>query len=294
MARRDSVSGMRLRDGSCDGFASIARMAPRIVGATAALALVTSGCNAILGIEDRPLRPSNSPYYDAVTADRPLLYLRFGEDGGTIAHDETNHYNGSYSTAATLGYPGAIRGDPNTAVTVDGTGGITMPPSADFSPMQSFTVEVWVQPAAAPVPSNVAFVVDHETFSPERAGWDVAAGSKTLFERRANASSGLSATAPAVSAGAWHHVVSTFDGSTSRMAIWIDGVSAVTVMGSPGVPAIPQGWSIGAQNCGCNGNAFVGAIDELAIYPSVLSDARIRAHYAAANPSDAGSPDGGE
>jgi hypothetical protein len=293
MARRDSVSGMRARGGSCGGFASYARTALRTAVATAWLAIFASGCDAILGIEDRPLRPAHSPYYDAVTGDTPVLYLRFGEDAGIVAHDEMNHDNGTYSAAATLGYPGAIHGDPNTAVMVDGTGGITMPASADFSPMESFTVEVWVRPSSNPVASNVAFVVDHETFSPGRAGWDIAAGTKTLFERRADAMTGLSATAPAVSAGQWHHLVSTFDGPTSRMAIWIDGVSAVSVIGAPGVPAIPQGWSIGAQNCGCNGNAFVGAIDELAIYPAVLSDARIRAHYAAANPPDAGSQDGG-
>jgi hypothetical protein len=39
---------------------------------------------------------------------------------------------------------------------------------------------------------------------------------------------------------------------------------------------------IGHQNCDCTAPGFVGALDELAIYPSALPTERVTAHYHAA------------
>jgi hypothetical protein len=257
----------------------------RVTGPIAAIALLDVsglGCNAVLGIEDKPLRSSSSPYAEAVMADAPLLYLRFGESGGAVARDEKGRYDGRYPTSGiTLGYAGAIAGDPDTAVSLDGTEGIAMPSSADFSTMQSFTVEVWVRPAARSA-GGIGFVVDHETFEPERGGWDLAAGPKTLFERWIRAGDGISETGDGLAAESWHYLVATFDASSERLVLWIDGAPLPGVSHTVAIPAVPQGWMIGAQNCACPGNDFAGAVDELAIYGSVLPDARIQAHFAAA------------
>jgi hypothetical protein len=88
-------------------------------------------CNAILGIEDLPLRASSeggpaddgaasdaaagSGYSDEVLKDRPVLYLRLGEPAGaTIAHDEKGRYDGMYqSSPQCVTYPTA-RDTPRT------------------------------------------------------------------------------------------------------------------------------------------------------------------------------------
>src|SRR5689334_13450953 len=105
----------------------------------AGILLALTSCNGLLGIEDRQPRPdaaantlpdgvapepdagagegaAPSAYASAVMADAPLLYLRFGEQGGSIAHDQMHRFDGTYpSFGATFSVPGALAGDPDGA-----------------------------------------------------------------------------------------------------------------------------------------------------------------------------------
>ena len=66
---------------------------------------------------DSPADAPSSVYRAAVLADSPLAYWRLGETSGTVAHDETgNGHDGTYVGGVTLGQPGALTGDANTAV----------------------------------------------------------------------------------------------------------------------------------------------------------------------------------
>jgi hypothetical protein len=77
----------------------------------------------------------------------------------------------------------------------------------------------------------------------------------------------------------WHHVVLRYDGS--RLDGFVDGVYG---LGSrPGARTMPSAlyYAIGAtdtQNLG-SGAYFNGLVDEVAIYPFALSNARVLAHY---------------
>jgi hypothetical protein len=291
-------------------IATIAALGGYVVGCVV-------GCNAILGIEDRRLRTSSadassgsavdasprsspdgstrplldasavaSPYAQAVLADQPVVYLRFGERSGSTVHDEMGHFTGRYpAAAATLGYAGAIAGDPDTAVLLDGTEGIVMSAGVDFSPMDSYSLEIWVRLSESATPGDLAFVVDHETFPDGgRAGWnlELTNGAGAAFERWVAAGDDRAAGTAAVSSAQWHHVVGTFDAATGRMVAWLDGVAGQANYGAIPILPVPEGWTIGAENCDCSPQGFVGAVDELAIYAKVLPDARVKAHYAAA------------
>lgn len=60
---------------------------------------------------------ATSPYAEAVNASGPVLYLRLGEGfADTEARDETGMYLGFYRPGAVRGLPGALAGDPSTAV----------------------------------------------------------------------------------------------------------------------------------------------------------------------------------
>ena len=289
-----------------------------------AAALLVGGCNGLLGIEDRPLRPDAatpdgasldagdggssggdggssggdgsagdgsagdandgapaSAYAREVIADAPILYLRFGEKGGAVAHDEMHHFDGAYpSFGATYAVPGALAGDPDGAIALDGKSKIQMPPSADFVGKVAFSAELWLK--IDPALTGYAFAIDHETWTTDRGGWDVLGNGDGIgFERYETMTSFAAITGPALTTNAWHHILMTWDGSVER-AFYDGQIAKEGSQVAIPIPAVPEGWAIGGQNCGCSGNFYQGAIDELAIYDHVLLGDRVQAHLRAA------------
>jgi hypothetical protein len=272
----------------------------RCLATLVALSALAAGCNALLDIQDRPPRaddageagapPSGSGYRAAVMQDGPILYLRFGEDGGTTAGDEVDGGpSGIYPSAGvTFGVPGALEDDTNTAIELDGTSTIQVPRSADFSGLSPFSVEVWLDAVDASAEPAYAFALDHER-STGRGGWDVVVspvngspGSVTIvFERYADATTNVSVASNPAAAGVYHHVVGTFDVQMNEH-IYVDGLLALSAVANIDIPAVPGPWSIGAQNCPCTMSGFVGRLDELAIYGVALSADQVKAHFDAA------------
>ena len=69
-------------------------------------------------------------YSSTVLADAPVAYWRLGESAGTAMVDSTANANsGTYQGGYTLGQPGAIAGDSDTAVTFGGQNGYAVAPS---------------------------------------------------------------------------------------------------------------------------------------------------------------------
>src|SRR5579864_3854583 len=64
-------------------------------------------------------------YPAVIAADAPKGYWRLDETSGTTANDSSGKGNAlTYGGIYTLGVPGAIAGDPDTAVQFTGTGGV--------------------------------------------------------------------------------------------------------------------------------------------------------------------------
>ena len=221
---------------------------------------------------------STSKYASTIVADGPLLYLRFGDTGGTTAK-ATVGSDGTYAVAGvSLGAPGALAGDPDLALTLDGTGTVSLP-GASFDGLTPFSVELWVKPSATN--TGYGFVVDHSNWNAPRRGWTLLVGSDgTGFERWKNDTDRTGLRVEAVSAEGWHHVVGTFDGTTVRL--YVDAVRVSSAATSVALPARASALTIGNQNCDCSGNGFIGSVDELAIYDKALSRERIQAHVQAA------------
>ena len=81
--------------------------------------------------------------YAATVSSTPglLAYWRLGESSGTTAVDELGAHNGTYVGGHTLGVPGALQGDANTAVGLDGSSGQVQLPSLGTA--SNWTVEGW-------------------------------------------------------------------------------------------------------------------------------------------------------
>jgi hypothetical protein len=228
---------------------------------------------------DAPPDAPSSVYRAAVLADAPLAYWRLGEKSGTVAHDETGHgYDGTYTGTYTLGAAGALAGDPDTAVTLDGvTGQVDVGDNFDFAGQVPFSFEAWVKPAV--IDSVYRHVVTKMAFNgfgnPQVGTYVILQQGNTIlgFERWQDAATELTVeTSSYPAAGSWAHVVATYNGSVGEL--YVNGVAVQASAGVGGVTAsgVHMLW----------GNVLQGVIDEIAVYDHVLSAARVAAHHQAA------------
>ena len=198
--------------------------------------------------------------------------------------------DGVYYGVPKLGQAGALVSDADTAAQFGAMGQYSeIPYNAALNPATSFTVEFWAKrtnsaTATASVLCN---------FGPGRSnGYLVFAGNADLkwtFRTYNGTTRGsLISTAPIVQ-DEWTHVVCVHDGTGSGAnSIYINGVLDSTL--SP-APYAPQTLSSLRLGIGPNNEAvawpFPGLLDDLAIYPSALSEAQVAAHYGAATATQA-------
>src|SRR5262245_28997787 len=94
-----------------------------------------------------------SDYAQSVLAKNPVAYWRLDESRGPTAFDSSAHkHHGSYRGTPLLQQPGALQGEANTALRLDGKGAyVEIPSQPGFSQPTSgngLTVEVWLRPDA--------------------------------------------------------------------------------------------------------------------------------------------------
>lgn len=229
--------------------------------------------------EARSPADTGTDYAAEVLADQPVAYWRFEETSGTVAVDETGDHHGSYDGGVTLGVPGALTGQPGHGASFDGTDDhVEVPWAAALNPA-TFTVEAWARSGAGVV-GYQAVVSSYE--DPPQSGYGLwAAGAGSWDSYLGNGSGGYSGANATRTTGVWTHLVATYDGTTLR--IYADGQEAHTTAGQLG-PNTSASLGIGGVQYiagGVWGEHFEGAIDEVAVYDSVLSPARILAHYEA-------------
>lgn len=130
----------------------------------------------------------------------PAHYYRLGESSGTAAADVCNENSatacgyscgancgaGTYSGGFTLAQSGALSGDSNTAVSLNGSTGQVQLPTDSKQPLtnKNFSFAIWIKPAAAGDILSMSNAVDRGTFRVIYTG-----GNKILFRIYDNASS---------------------------------------------------------------------------------------------------------
>ena len=247
---------------------------------------VLSHRNAGLGLAPPPPAPS---YRSTVLTDAPRSYWRLGETSGTTAANEiAGGQTGAYQNGVVLGVTGVLVGDMNRAAGFDGTNdqvsmGDPANGSLDFG-ASDFSVEAWVRTsvngerviaskrsAAAGTPYWQVTVTDDDG----RRGEIRANVFDGTVSRTAYGPSGLR-----VDNGAWHHVVVVFDRDFG-MVVWVDGVSRTSTGSFTGSLSNAGSFLIG-KSPSDSFPYFSGTVDEVAVYPSMLSAARVEAHRNAA------------
>ena len=215
-------------------------------------------------------------YFMEVFADTPVSYWKLDETTGTTAVDSVGGNNGTYA-GATLNQAPLINA--GTAVLFSGSGsGITVPDAAALDLGTVFTVRAWVKTSSA---AAMTIYEKGQSGSTWPGYWlrILADGRVSCEVRSGNADNpkAVATTTVTVNDGARHMIDAVFVGS-GTLKIYIDGVERASVSHS-----IASAWNtatalyIGARFGG--GEAYAGALDELALFASALSAARIVVHY---------------
>jgi len=206
-----------------------------------------------------------------------------GESSGTTMTDATkNKNNGTYAGAVALGQPGGIAGDNGTAVALDGHTGAATVASSRSLQVNWVTIELWVNKTTES--AYGAYVVKNVTGAGGiGSSWYQLLNNNLSghIEFRVTGDGNpvlVSSTALAVNT--WYYVVATYDGSVAKL--YINGkldasLSAVTAPAQTDDPLY-----IGRRADGWFNNAV---LQEVAIYPTALSAARIEAHWRAGTAS---------
>jgi hypothetical protein len=213
-----------------------------------------------------------------VTSDAPVAYWRLGEASGSTAADTTGTHAGTFNGNLTLGISGALLADPNTAIGTNGsTAYVGVPNAVDLNSTGDLTVEAWAKP-------NVigGGAVVHKGGSTGYSVWQYRLAMTSTGRWRGTVFIGTSAyqvTDPGTpSTSGWTHLAMTRSGST--LTLYVNGVPVSTATAAGALNSSTGILAIGRTGA-ANQDYFNGSIDEVAVYGTSLSPARILAHYQA-------------
>jgi archaeosine-15-forming tRNA-guanine transglycosylase len=225
--------------------------------------------------------PAPSSYRETVLSDSPRAYWRLGEQSGPFAQDERGSHVGTYTNGPLLGQPGALSADTNGAARFDGTNDyVRVPDAAELDFTDTFTLEAWVKRSST---GGVRAIVDKG----EQSYSFRLSNSGFLLLRRNAVGTVTTSTQAITDTTGWHHVAAVKSGTTAKL--YLDGQDVTGPVSDQTMADTTAPLSIGASDGGIAYH-LPGALDEVAVYDSALSAARVQAHYDVARPLDTTTP----
>lgn len=229
--------------------------------------------------------PLSEPQGTAGAADHAQnVVARFGAAASNVT---LNPKNGTYINAPTAVTGALVHGDPTgrkfdgsteyVEVVSQGNGDSPLSITGGIYSNDTISVEAWVKVDANDASSRG--LVTKAASSKHEWQLMIRTDNKLRFQLlQADGSNYAVADDGTVfSTGVWHHVVGTWDNTTIKL--YVDGVEVATSTSTTGSLG---GFSTAPLNIGRRGLGdyyFDGSIDEVAVYESTLSPARILAHY---------------
>jgi hypothetical protein len=243
--------------------------------------------------------PGTTPYARAVLEDRPSAYFRLGDANPAAGLRDSSNARltpGVFYGNPAVGEPGAIKGDPDSAMRFDGqkTWVLASTTVANIAINASFSVEVWAR-SATPTFETLAWFAGRRSPDGFLFGPDVRTEGDRVIQGisawilddkgRTDASIRSKPLPDTFDAAVWHHYTFTYDAGSDTGTIYVDGdVLAVktNILGETGGKRSPEALInlvIGRDDAmpGRFGN---GWLDDVAVYDRALPPERVRAHYA--------------
>lgn len=217
-------------------------------------------------------------YAAAVNADKPEIFWRLGTTSGSYLDSSGS---GAYGNSAgnnnsiSRGVAGAISGD--TAATFDGSSGLVVAQHSWATP-GPYSAEVWFKTNSTRGGKLVGF---GNATSGLSSSYDrhiyMQSGGKLSFGSNGNGQQSI-VTPLSYNNNQWHHAVATQ--GADGMKLYVDGL-LVGTNPTTSVQSYSGYWRIGGDRTwgSTQSNYIAGTLDEVAIYPSVLSENAVRAHY---------------
>src|SRR5688572_6473276 len=185
-------------------------------------------------------------------AFNPVAHYPFEEGAGATTADATGNGNaGSLEDGAAFAEGLVAR----YGVSFAGTSYVEVPSAAELNPTAAMTVSAWIN--ATDWSGNRRVVQKGNSDNQYRL---LAEGGQFKFHvaGRGTAAAGLP------SAGAWHHVAGTYDGTAVRL--FVDGAQVASVPASGAIPATTNPLFIGTKNTAAPaGDHFLGRIDDVRV-----------------------------
>jgi glucose/arabinose dehydrogenase len=226
---------------------------------------------------------SGTSYKNAVLANAPLAYWRLGEVSGTAAADASgNARPGTYVGGVALNKASATPSDPNPAVQLDGNDdNVIRNPFAGF-PTTAITAELWVKSSDT---TKEAGIVSYAASSSADEFQLRDYRALRVYVKGTRVDTGI-----ALNDGKWHHLAVTWTSTGGAVRVYKDGALAfsnsVPVQAGAtltGGGALVLGQEQDAIGGGYEASqAYLGWMDEFAVYSSALTAAQVQAHMAAA------------
>ena len=231
----------------------------------------SSPCSNVVGV-------STIAFDQLLTEHAGLLSRwRLGEHAGRVAADEAGHLNGTYQGGVRFDQPGAVTGDPDTAVALNGLDGDIDLPS--LPAVTDFSIEGWTMLAPDSVRNdngnNALFGALRSVRVLVRPGATTAALVGVWLSSKEYT---LQPASNLSNVGRWVQWVLTR--SKGTLTLYRNGTQIAQRTDLPPADPVTLSGSIGAQ--GSSRYFLAGRVDELAVYSSALSASDVADHYTAA------------
>lgn len=247
--------------------------------------VVGSATTTALTVTARCTAAQQTAYATAVTADAPSTWFRLGETSGTVATDAGSaRRNGIYVGGPTLGVPGALTCDPSTAIGLNGTSGQIISTAPQAAAPATFTVEAWFSTTVG----GGKIIGYGNSQAGTSSGYDrhvyLTDSGQIVFGVYNNGFHTI--VSPGTYLDGKYHQVAASLSPTAGMVLYVDGAQVATDAATRAGENSTGWWRIGYDNLnGWPGQPtrffFTGSLDEVAVYPTALTAARLAAHYAA-------------
>ncbi|KQU67656.1 hypothetical protein ASC58_14135 [Phycicoccus sp. Root101] len=222
------------------------------------------------------------PYGQSVVADGPDLYWRLGESLGasTAVDASASGQDGAYVGGVTLGVAGSPATGPGRAATFNGTNGLLVDKETATAP-KFYSTEAWFRTSTTKGGKLIGFGNAATGLSSSYDRQVVMLSNGHLQFGTNGAVRTTLESAAAYNNGQWHHVVATQ--GAAGMALYVDG-SRVASNSISDAQNFVGWWRVGGDRTfgGTTSNYLAADLDEVAVYPSALTSAQVRAHFEAA------------
>jgi len=239
------------------------------------------------------LTPAAGSYEALMVSAAPEAWWRLGEaPSSTNLFDSMGRHDGYYTNLngstppVTLGVPGALSNDPDTAASFNPTyGGVgVIPWSAAMNTTKS-SMEAWVKTTVLNgiVPFSSVDTNGNGAWCEAINGWWYGNSTSGYFGNNGNVN-----TDAQIVPGEWSHVVITYDATRSSggtfypYILFVNGRTDGYVWGGSTTPNSGAPFIIGGHNMDLPtlvDRLFDGQVDEVAVYSRALSGTEIQSHF---------------